>query len=132
VYIEPNSLTLQWPSDHPLAGLEMTVRSTSIGQMEEIEQQSIAEALAALAACVIGWNLESAPGEPAPVGPEALHALSPAAGKAVISGWFSAVWGASLPLDSKPRSGDGPLSPDTGDTAPQTLGLANLSASLPS
>ena len=132
MFIQPNTITLEWPAGHPLADLAITMRSASIEQMEAVEKLTVPDAMDAMAQYVVGWNLESAPGETAPVGRDALRALSPAIGKALVHAWMQTVWGATLPLDSTGESGDGLLSPDSGDTAPQTLGLASQSVSLPS
>src|ERR1700748_3098272 len=86
----------------------------------------------ALAGQITGWNLESEPGQMAPIGAAALRALEPAIAKSIVAGWFRAAWGADLPLVSPPASADGPVSPDTDDAAPSTLGLASLSARPPS
>ena len=132
MYIQPRTYLIEWADDHPLSGLEISVRSCSIEQMEAVERLTLIESLDALAAQITGWNLESEPGQMAPIGAAALRALEPAIAKSIVAGWFRAAWGADLPLVSPRASADGPVSPDTDDAAPSTLGLASLSASLPS
>lgn len=133
-----STLKIVFDEDTPLHGLEIRARPCTIGQWNEMvaraEQESDLRGTAASAANdefamfflshVESWNLELVEGTAAPTTLETWHQLYQGWGGVIVTAWQFAM--VSVPQTSPKPSNDG------GSSAERSLGLENLSESLPS
>lgn len=93
---------LRWDDGTDLAGLEIDMRSTSIGTLTEIKSlnaiQDSARVIELLIENVQRWNLEDEHGEPLPIEAGSLFGQEAAVLAEISRQWYLAAIGVSAPL----------------------------------
>jgi hypothetical protein len=109
--------------DEEMAGLEVRVRSFSIGTMLEVGELSdlmgrkitpedmprVQKLFSVLAQALVSWNVEDDDGAPVPATLEGLTAQEDTFVFAVLSAWIDAVSGVSAPLPQTSSDGQSSL-----------------------
>jgi len=86
-------------SDSELEGLEVTMKSTSVGTLLKCTGgASTEEILEELVAHILNWNLEDEKGKPLPISLEPLAAQEDVLVSELARKWFAAAKGVSNPL----------------------------------
>lgn len=95
--------------DEDMAGIEITVRSLTTGQLielQEAQQSGIHEKFTNMFADqLVSWNIEDEDGTPIPATLEGVRSMDIAFNNKVIDVWTDAVFGVKAPL--RPTSADG-------------------------
>ncbi|MCF3101420.1 hypothetical protein IPZ58_07480 [Streptomyces roseoverticillatus] len=100
--------------DGDMAGLEVTLRSVSVGQVIELgglgadtsNGETVEQMVELLAERIVEWNLEDENGAPVPPTLEALKNEDLDFVLAIINEWTSAAAGVSAPLETPSPSGE--------------------------
>lgn len=94
---------LRWNEGTDLAGLEIDMRSTSVGTFTEVQELRVSRDEKRLAEIladhVIRWNFEDEAGNPLPVNAASVLAQESPVLKEIARQWFLAAAGVSAPLD---------------------------------
>ncbi len=105
-------IKLVFPEDHPLHGLEITLRTISLGKFREITEREdkvdYGEAeITVMIDHVVEWNLEDEDGNPLPISVESFMEIDPANSTAIRLAWFEKSMGQEVPvpLDEGSTSG---------------------------
>lgn len=110
----PKVYNLKFGEDTEYPGLEVQVRSLSMGQLiaartgkDDDDGKDGTEALIELLADrIIGWNLEDEDGTPVPTTLEAMKGEDSDLIMAIVDQWTDAVAGVKAPLDGTSNSGE--------------------------
>lgn len=92
--------------DEALAGVEITVRSLTSGQLIELQESGASheKLTKMLAEQLVSWNVEDEDGTPVPATLDGIRSLDLGFNKTVIDVWTDAVMGVKAPL---PQSSNG-------------------------
>ncbi|MFE2382210.1 hypothetical protein [Streptomyces misionensis] len=112
--------------DGDYEGLEVTMRSVSIGEMRAAQghEDGFDGLFGLVASHMVAWNREDEDGSSLPPTAESLTDESPALIHLIIDKWTSAVAGVSAPLEQPSNSG--------GSAPEESIPMAPLSPSLAS
>lgn len=112
----PTLYKLVFSDDTDYAGLEMTLRSVTIGQMRTLRSGISSEAeandqlLTLIASRLVEWNREDEDGTPLPPTKESLEGEELGFIHVVLDRWTTAVMGVAAPLESGSNAGE--ISPE--------------------
>lgn len=112
----PKQYKITFAENTDYAGLEVTLRSLSIAQIEasraadQEEGETISEAITRhcrlVAGRIVSWNREDEDGTPVPPTLESLREEEPDLILAIVGKWTGAIVGVSAPLDESSNSGE--------------------------
>jgi hypothetical protein len=110
-------IALTFDEDHELHGLEVTLKTPSLGEFMELADQagkveSIEDAekgFRRLADFIVSWNLEDEAGEPIKPSYEALVAQDAAFTRLLVDAFMASVGTVSRPLPLGSNDGDNPI-----------------------
>lgn len=88
-----------------LEGLEVSIRSTSVGTTRQLRDATPDLLAEMLADHVIDWNYEDEDGKPLPIAPASFLALEEPVLAAIIREWYRAAAGITAPLEQPSTSG---------------------------
>ena len=134
---EPSILKIVFDEDTPLHGLVIRARACTIGQWNEMlrwgdtsERKTTKDTADGnekisrlLLEHIVEWNLEIPAGHPVPITEEGWNKLDNSWGASIVAAWQYAMVGVPTILPKGSSSGE--------TSAEQSLGLANISESLP-
>ncbi|WP_433893033.1 hypothetical protein [Streptomyces sp. CA-111067] len=109
----PKRKTYDLKFDPAHAGMEITVRDMTSGEVIELPDQATHEALVtAFAGQLASWNLEDDKGKPLPATLEGVLTLDRSLNVVIVEAWLDAVNGVDAPLvPSSPGGGPSPEVP---------------------
>lgn len=101
-------------ADDDYAGLEITLRSLTIGEMRQVRGSSddeddsdvLVRMTRMIAQQMVSWNREDETGQPLPPTYESLEGEEPSLINLIIDQWTQAVSGVPAPLEQPSNSGD--------------------------